>query len=247
MTDSHVHLERGDYTAGWLDRFVSRAVETGVGEVWFLEHSYLFPEFLPMYDCLKGKSGFVDDWLARKGGKRSLAEYLGFALESRRRELPVKVRFGLEVCYFPGCEDIVRSHSEGFDFLVGSIHFIDGFAFDHIPELWEGVDVDEAYRRYFELSIQLAKCQVFDGIAHPDSIKLFGHRPSFPLERYYDRLASALAEADMYAEQNSGISRRTGAEAGMAPGLLSAMKRHGVKLVYASDAHRPEDVGALLI
>ena len=32
-------------------------------------------------------------------------------------------------------------------------------------------------------------------------------------------------------------------ELGMAKGLLEACKRHHVKLITTSDAHRPEDVG----
>ena len=51
----------------------------------------------------------------------------------------------------------------------------------------------------------------------------------------------------MYAEQNSGISRRTRAETGMSAGLLAAMKRHGVRIMTASDAHCPEDVGKLAL
>jgi len=50
----------------------------------------------------------------------------------------------------------------------------------------------------------------------------------------------------MYAEQNTGIHRRTGAEIGMSRGLLDAMKRHNVRIVTASDAHVPEDVGLYL-
>lgn len=72
---------------------------------------------------------------------------------------------------------------------MSSIHFVGDFAFDHTAELWKGVDVDETYRRYFEDSCSLAESHIFDGIGHPDSIKLFGHKPSFSLMDYYERLA----------------------------------------------------------
>lgn len=242
-SDVHVHLERGKYTREWLDEFIGFAVSRGIDEVWFVDHSYLFPEFVPMYSGILGKNDYVDAWFERKAGKRSLDEYREFAGKMRAAELSVKVKFGLEVCYFPGSEELVRRNSGGFDFLVGSVHYVDGFAFDHTAELWDGVDVDEVYRRFFELSVKLAECGVFDGLAHPDSIKLYGHAPTFGLEPYYDRLALALAGSGMYAEQNSGISRRTGAEVGMSAGLLRAMREHGVKVLTASDAHRPEDVG----
>ena len=79
--------------------------------------------------------------------------------------------------------------------------------------------------------------------AHPDSLKLFGHLPSCSLEPYYKRLAAALAQSGMYAEQNSGIFRRHGARLGMEPPLLQEMKRIGVRIQTASDAHHPSEVG----
>ena len=88
---------------------------------------------------------------------------------------------------------------------------------------------------------------MFNGIAHPDSIKLFGHQPSFPLLPYYNELADALAKNNMYAEMNSGCYRRCGCEIGMDVDMIKAMKEHDVEILTASDAHRPEDVGANII
>ena len=217
-------------------------------EIWLLEHSYYFREFAPMYGCILGKNRFTDDWFSRRGGGKELSRYLALVGEARRRSFPVKLRFGLEVCYFEGAEEFVRRTARGLglDFLVGSVHFIDGFAFDHTAELWAGVDVDKAYERYFESSVSLAESGVFDGIAHPDSIGLFGFKPSFPLEAYYEKLAAAVSKSGMYVEENGGTHRRFPKTApfGMNGSLLRAMKRHGVRIVTASDAHTPEDVGA---
>ena len=86
---------------------------------------------------------------------------------------------------------------------------------------------------------------LFDGIGHPDSIGLFGHRPSYPLAGYYERLAEALAGGGMYADQNSGAERRCPGTArlGMDPELIRILKKHRVPMITSSDAHRPEDVG----
>ncbi|MBQ8642275.1 MAG: histidinol phosphate phosphatase [Clostridia bacterium] len=247
MTDAHIHLERGPYTLEWAERFLQTALLRGITEIHLLEHSYLFPEFVPMYDGIRAENTFADRWLARKAGTKSLAAYLALAEQIRRADWPVTVRFGLEICYLEGTEALVRRQTKdlGLDFLTGSVHFAGSFAFDHRPELWEGMDTDEVYRQYFRRAVHLAESGLFDGMAHPDSIRLFGHIPSFPLTEYHDRLAAALAEHGMYAEQNSGVHRRCPdtAEAGMAPELLAAMKRHGVRLLTASDAHRPEDAG----
>ncbi len=250
MTDAHAHLERGSYIPAWAAEFAVSAKNAGITELCLLEHSYLFPEFLPLYDDLRRRSPFIDRWLSRKGGTRSLDDYLRFTETVRSLDFGLPIRFGLEVCFLPGqivaIERLLKTLPVPLDFAVGSIHFIGDLAFDHTPELWDGVNVDRAYRQFFGDSVRLAESGVFDGLAHPDSLKLFGHRPTFgtdELEEWYDRLAEALAGAGMYAEQNSGISRRTSAEAGMAPALYAAMKRHSVRICTASDAHCPADVG----
>lgn len=246
VLDCHVHMEKGEYTLNWMDEFIKTAVKRGLNELWLLEHCYLFQEFVPMYDGVCAQSSYIRSWFMRKAGTRKLSDYLRLVEKARSTESPIKIRFGLEICYFKEFENLIYRETKdlGLDFLVGSTHFIDNFAFDHKPEFWEGIDVDLTYRRYFETSVDLAKSGLFDGIAHPDSIKLFGHRPSYSLLPDYNELAKELAKQDMYAEQNSGIFRRCGAELGMNANLIKALKQYGVKILTASDAHRPEDVGA---
>ena len=52
MLDCHIHIEKGDYTPEWISRFVEKAMERRIDEIWLLEHCYLFPEFMRMYDKL---------------------------------------------------------------------------------------------------------------------------------------------------------------------------------------------------
>jgi histidinol-phosphatase (PHP family) len=247
MTDCHIHLERGNYTKDWLTRFIETAQSRNISEIWLLEHCYRFREFVPMYDRVCAYSDYINKWFHRKAGVMGLADYLRFIDSMRKTDFPIKIKFGLEVCYFKEQLDLVYSLTKDtdLDFLVGSTHFIDDFAFDHQPEHWQGVDVNKDYTRYFETTVHLAACGIYDGLAHPDSIKLFGHTPSYPLDDAYEAVAAALAGSHMYAEQSSGTHRRCPdtAPLGMEPGFLRALKRHPVPLITASDAHCPEDVG----
>ena len=246
--DVHIHLEQGDYSLHWVNEFVKVAAEKNLDEIWLLEHCYQFREFVPMYDSVCAYSKYIDKWFRKKAGTRHFDDYLRLQESVQRTNFPIKIKFGLEICYFQKFERFIfeNTKDKGLDFLVGSVHFIDDFAFDHKPEHWQGIDVDRMYRRYFETSIDLAQSGIFDGIAHPDLIKIFGHTSSFSLDEYYKHLAASLSKNNMYAEQNSGAYRRSPETAplGMNPGLIREMKLHGVKSLTASDAHCPEDVGA---
>lgn len=248
MVDGHIHIERGEYTLEWVGHFVNKALEQGLDELWLLEHCYRFQEFVPMYDSVCAYSEYIDKWFHRKAGVLRLKDYLKLTRNVKENPFPIKIKFGLEICYFKEFEVFVANltKDKGFDFLVGSVHFVDDFAFDHRKEHWNGMDTDRLYRRYFETSIDLAKSGIYDGIAHPDCIKLFGHTPSYPLNKYYEELAQALSAQNMYAEQSSGIYRRCPdtAQLGMNRNMLRYMKQYNVNIVTVSDAHCPEDVGS---
>lgn len=247
MIDGHIHIERGDYTTDWIKRFADRAAQLQIKEIRLLEHCYRFEEFVPMYDSVRAYSEHAEAWFRRKAGKRKLEDYLKLIGQVRNEQFPVDIKFGLEICYFKEFEKFTAglTKDRGFDFLLGSVHFVDGFAYDHRTEDWAGMDVDKIYRRYFEDSVLLAKSRIFDGIGHPDAIKLFGHRPSFPLTEYYEQLAAELSCSNMYADQNSGVFRRCPdtASLGMDQELLGILKKHHVPIITSSDAHSPEFVG----
>lgn len=248
--DGHIHIERGPYTLEWIRRFVDKAVEMQLDEIRLLEHSHRFDEFIPMYDSVRAYSEYVDAWFQRQITGIKLQDYLDLISKVRGERFPVRILFGLEICYFKEHEDFIAEQvkGRGFDFLLGSVHYVDDFAFDHKAEHWEGLDVDRIYNRYFETSVSLAESGLFDGIGHPDAIKLFGHKPSYSLSEHYEMLAEALSENSMYADQNSGVFRRCSdtATLGIDRELINTLKRHGVPIITSSDAHCPEDVGALI-
>ena len=243
--DMHTHLERAEYTTEWVDRFVAQAVATGVKRLCLVEHTHQFDDFDEMYEEARAYSPFQQNWFAIKR-KRKLQEFADFAQEMRQRSYPVELLFGMEVCYMPGYEALVRKTLEGkgFQHIIGSVHFVDGFGFDLSKDQWQGIDVNRFYRRYFENARLLLQSGLFDVMGHPDSMKLFGILPDYPLDEEYESLAALAEQYQVAMEQNGGIHmKHPEIELGMAKGLLEACKRHHVKLITASDAHRPEDVG----
>lgn len=250
MIDAHVHIERGPYSRSWIDAFVASAQAAGIDTLYLLEHSFRFVEFRPIYRSIEehGEAGtYQRDWLSARC-LFHLPDYKRLITEIRRRAYPITVKFGLEICYFPECEREIREALADFDwdFLTGAIHWIDGFGFDHEANLllWQESDVNALYRRYYVLMVQAIESGLFDIIAHPDSIKCFNFYPSEDLRPLYETVALCASQYDVKMEFSSGLFINYGhEELGLNRELLGVLKKHGVRLVTASDAHRPEDVG----
>lgn len=193
-----------------------------------------------------GTVAFARRWWTARGGQ-SLREYAALLREAAAAGLPV--RLGIEVDYFPGKEDAIRAvlAQAPFDYAIGSVHWIGPWGFDllDVEGLWDGRDVDGAYRAYFALLGQAARSGLFQIMAHPDLIKVMGHRPSpaLDLAALYDEAARAFADGGATVEVSTAGLRKPVGELYPDPAFLGACHRHGVPLSLASDAHRPEDVG----
>ena len=92
----------------------------------------------------------------------SIDEYIRFIKRVKDIKYPVKVKFGLEVCYIPETADLLAGilHKYDFDFLTGSVHWIDGWGFDHPgqKEIWESKNIEEVYKRYYNIIINWLFC-----------------------------------------------------------------------------------------
>ncbi len=249
MTDAHVHLDKGELSLQYVNKFIQIALEMGIDEIYFLQHTNMFTEFMPIYGNMRQYNDYQRNWVNNKVQNAiPLSVYTDFIDEMRKVTFPVKVKMGLEVCYEPQYEGIISDLTKRykFDFLVGSVHSIDGWAFSHLKQKWtcDDVDVNLIYRKYYDIMIQLVKSRLFNGLAHPDSLSCFNVFPSFDLTDIYVKLAQELNSSDMYVELSSGLAVNYGIERiGMDKNMLSVMKSQNVKIKTASDAHKPENLG----
>ena len=198
MRDVHIHFLHGfggGYTQDFFEGFITTAERMGLDEIYLLEHTHQFTEFDKVYAPVRDFNGYQRDWINRKMDG-SIENYLSFIDTVKDNTYPVAVKFGLEVCYIPETSDrLVEILGEyNFDFLTGSVHWIDGWGFDHPnqKELWHSKDIDEAYHRYYEIMCELCESGLFIGLAHPDSIKCFGHTPTSDMTDTYSKLAGLL-------------------------------------------------------
>lgn len=248
MIDGHVHLEKGPLNKEYVLEFVDEAINKGIDELQILDHSHRFKEFEAMYETMKKHGGKQKEWLDHDF-RNSLNEYLGLIDECKKLDLPVKLSFGLEVCFNDSYIDFLKEifNKYHFDFLVGSVHSVFNIAYDSswsIEELWKKYSTDEIYYEYFKQSFSLIESGLFNQIGHPDTIKMFNYYPSFDYLAYYDKLASLANKHHVKVENNTGCYYRYNhKDKGLAKEVLEIFKKNNCEMISVSDAHIPKDCG----
>lgn len=237
MRDAHIHFEKQPYSLEIVEKMVGVAKARGVTELCLLDHTHKFQEFSFLYEETKEDEATYNHYQKKK--YISIKEYLDFTDIVRKKDFGIKILFGLEVCYFVNCKERLKEEltKYDFDFIIGSVHHIDAFAFDFNKESWEGRDIDKIYIRYFEIVEDLIKSKLFTHLAHPDSIKIFGFYPTFDLVPYYRKIAKLLKEYNMSTENNTGFDRYGFTNYGLDSKLYDELKRENVLIYKASDAH----------
>jgi len=127
------------------------------------------------------------------------------------------------------------------DYLLGSVHFIDGLGVDgEEPRMLDVLGVEESWRLYFETLAAAARSGLFDSLSHPDLVKIFGERPaSFD----YRPVVAAIADSGVAVEVSTAGLHKPVGELYPHPEFLQACRAAGVPATLASDAHSPDLVG----
>lgn len=240
MRDLHIHIERGPYTVEWIEQFINKAEKEGLDEICLLEHSIRFTDFHSTFKEAREYNLYQKRWFeGKEKSAHTLDEFKALAEKIRDRDYPVKVSFGLEICYFEQhIDEIKQLTSDGFfDYILGSVHWIDNWTFNQRKYQWLGRDTNEIYKRYFEMQNTLVESGVFDIIAHPDLITCHSLYPTYNLEDTYKSLCENTKANNVMLEMNTSKSL------GINEQFFNIAKEVGVNFSTGSDAHRVEDVG----
>ena len=236
--DYHIHTSRCGHAHGSMQEYIEVARNLGLREIGFSDHA-------PMYWLPPDKR---DPGIAMQ-----VADLQGYidevqSLAAKTRDL--EIRLGLELDYIPGFEkqaaEIVAGYP--FDYIIGSIHFIEGWAFDDPSQMEEygRRKAEDIYRDYFSLLCQSAVSGLFDSIAHPDLVKKFGCKPEGDLTTYYREAARSFVTGGVCVEVNTAGLRWTAKEIYPSLEFLHICRLEGVPVVTGSDAHAPDQVGRAL-
>jgi histidinol-phosphatase (PHP family) len=241
LTDYHLHLRPDEpettadlyFTAENVDRYLAAAEQAGIAELGVSEHVYRFTQALDLWRHPFWEEQARDD----------LDSYCEFVRGT-------SLRLGIECDFVPGAEDRTASLLEArdFDYVVGSVHFIGDDAVDHPGwDVWEGSgDPDEVWRRYFESLAECARSGLFDILAHPDLVKVWGGSRPLPerdLRFFYEPAVEAIAESGIAVEVSTAGLRKPVGEMYPEAGFAAMCVEAGASFALSSDAHLPEQVG----
>jgi histidinol-phosphatase (PHP family) len=161
------------------------------------------------------------------------------------------LRLGIEADYLAGREDRMASLLERYewDYVVGSVHFLKDGALDHEDyDIWEhrSASPDQVWRAYFETLGEAARTGLFDILAHPDLVKMWGPerpRPEGDLRRFYDRAMDGIAESRIAIEVSTAGLRKPVGELYPDRVFLEMCLEAGCPISLSSDAHVPDQLG----
>lgn len=233
LIDCHVHTARCGHGAGSVAECVAVAAEKGLAGITITEH-------LPLPDEL-------DPTRLYAMPACDIAPYAAEVRAAARTVPDLRVLLGVEADWLPGRLEHVTGllAAEKWDVVLGSVHFLDDWAFDD-PDLiteWDKRDVDSVWEMYFDRLCDAAASGLYDIMAHPDLVKKFGHRPAGDAAYLYDEAARCFAENGVSAEVSTAGLRKPVGEIYPGEEFLEALVRHGVGLSVGSDAHAPGEVG----
>jgi histidinol-phosphatase (PHP family) len=241
LTDYHLHLRPDEagtpperyFTAENVARYRTAAAAAGVEELGVSEHVYRFTQALDLWRHPFWQEQARDD----------LDAYCEFVRGAG-------LKLGVECDFVPGAEDRTANllGARDFDYVVGSVHFVGEAAVDHEGwDVWEGRgDADEVWRRYFEALAECARSGLFDILAHPDLVKVWGRARPLP-ERdprhYYEPAVEAIAESGIAVEVSTAGLRKPVGELYPSRAFAEMCVEAGAAFSLSSDTHLPEQVG----
>jgi histidinol-phosphatase (PHP family) len=243
LTDYHVHLRPDDegtpaqeyFTADNAARYREAAQERGITELGVSEHIHRFHAALDVWSHLAPGRVAADD----------LDEYVEFVREE------TDLRLGIEADFVAGREDRMASLLDRYewDYVIGSVHFVRDHAVD-MPgafDIWgRGESPEKVWRRYFETLAEAARSGMYDIMAHPDLVKVWGAGRPVPegdLRRFYEPAVEAFADSGVAVEVSTAGLRKPVGEIYPSRAFLEMVADAGCPIALSSDAHVPEHLG----
>ena len=237
LADLHTHTSLCKHAEGLPGEYLKFAAKAGL-------------DFLGVSDHCPWPRGFDHKWRMEE---EQYPEYSRLVSDLAKMSslYGTQILYGLEVDYVPGrMEEVwLNLNKEPFDYLIGSVHYVDGFPMDSPDDKdrWkEAGGNDYIWKRYAESLLEFTQQGGFNIIGHCDIPKKFG--PAFhpsdekPFRKKMQEVFECAASKGIAIELNTAGLRKESKEIYPSLELLKSAKEAGVKICFGSDAHLPEEV-----
>ena len=236
IADLHTHTRLCRHAEGSPEEYLAAALARG-------ERYYGIADHCPF------PSGFEPDW---RMAESEFPEYRRIVGEMKRKAAGsgLSVLYGIEMDYVPGrrAEIEAKLAPEKMDYVIGSIHCVDGFCFDDPASLsvWESPGMAEriwkGYLRDLKIFVSEWNFQI---LGHPDLPKKFGYCAERTEEFFssYREIFGVMKERGIALEVNVAGLWNPVKEIYPSADLLRLAREAGLSVTYGSDAHAPSMIG----
>ncbi len=226
IVDMHNHTPLCNHAKGEIQEYILAAIQAKTKFFGFSDHAPM--DFDPKYRMkFNEMKQYEQDVLTAKEKYAS----------------QIHILLGYEVDYLPGHMDN-RVLNADVDYLIGSIHFLEGWGFDN-PEFigrWEEQNIDEIWQKYFDTIKDMANSRLFDIVGHLDLIKVFKFMPKSDIVKMATPALIAIKDSGMVLELNVAGYRKKVGEPYPSKALLQKAYELNIPITFSSDAHEPQQV-----
>lgn len=236
IADLHTHTRLCRHAEGSPEEYLAAALARG-------ERYYGIADHCPF------PSGVEPDW---RMSESEFPEYRRIVGEMKRKAAGsgLSVLYGIEMDYVPGrrAEIEAKLAPEKMDYVIGSIHCVDGFCFDDPASLpvWESPGMAEriwkGYLRDLKIFVSEWNFQI---LGHPDLPKKFGYCAERTEEFFssYREIFGIMKERGIALEVNVAGLWNPVKEIYPSSDLMRLAREAGLSVTYGSDAHAPSMIG----
>jgi histidinol-phosphatase (PHP family) len=177
--------------------------------------------------------------MPEEGPLLSFTQYIEQVQEARQ-QTGLDVRLGLEVDFIPDKNVPVQAAIQPYpwDFLIGSVHEIDGVMFEHIP-ITSREQGEQLWLRYFQLLREAVTSGYFSLVSHPVRMHVKNAYLPATFDEELAHLAAEATRSNVALELN-GYDTLTYPNA--VRRLARACAMHDTPVSVGSDAHVPRQV-----
>jgi histidinol-phosphatase (PHP family) len=251
LADYHVHPDFSVDAVGSISEFCEAALKRNLAEICFTTHYDSNPQS-------DGEANFIlVKGIRKPATPDNLAYYVEAVKKAHEKYYPagLSVKTGVEIGWYPGCEEMVSKLKERFrfDFALCGIHELNNTCFcckEHFKKCFEHFEsMEKMLEAYFAEVVTAARSGLFDVIAHLDYYKKYGLKYYGPelndaFEPFIKDVFAALNDSETALEVNTAALRKGISDYYPSVKIINAARKAGVEIAsLGSDAHAPNEIG----